>query len=135
MLQASFNQVLGLAHIGIIDWLETQGFEIRSIAGSSMGALVGGLYAAGKLEEYKAWVLTLGISDMMELVSLSHAAERAIARGRRTRPPQGAWRISCRQSLPAQCSTGASSPLTEIWSPRAVKRTPKERSISLRFSS
>ena len=40
----------GLAHIGVIQVLEEKGFDIRSISGSSMGALIGGIYAAGKLD-------------------------------------------------------------------------------------
>ena len=40
----------GLAHIGAIEELEAQGYRITSIAGCSMGALIGGVYAAGKLE-------------------------------------------------------------------------------------
>ncbi|MBW1958940.1 MAG: patatin-like phospholipase family protein, partial [Deltaproteobacteria bacterium] len=47
----------GYAHIGIIEVLEDYGYEIKSIAGSSMGALIGGLYACGKLDAYKEWVL------------------------------------------------------------------------------
>lgn len=43
----------GLAHIGVIRWLEENGYEIRAVAGSSMGALVGGIHAAGKLREYE----------------------------------------------------------------------------------
>ncbi|MBQ7710864.1 MAG: patatin-like phospholipase family protein, partial [Bacteroidales bacterium] len=39
----------GLAHIGAIEELEAQGYRITSIAGCSMGALIGGVYAAGKL--------------------------------------------------------------------------------------
>ena len=49
----------GLAHIGVIQWLTTNGYDIRSIAGSSMGALVGGIYAASKLDVYAEWVLAL----------------------------------------------------------------------------
>jgi NTE family protein len=37
----------GLAHIGVIHWLEENDYKIRSIAGSSIGALIGGIYAAG----------------------------------------------------------------------------------------
>ena len=37
----------GLAHIGAIEKLEAQGYRITSIAGCSMGALIGGVYAAG----------------------------------------------------------------------------------------
>lgn len=49
----------GLSHIGVIQWLIENGYEIRSIAGSSMGALVGGIFATGKLKVYAEWVLAL----------------------------------------------------------------------------
>lgn len=49
----------GIAHIGVIDELEKRGYEISSVAGTSMGSLIGGVYAAGKLEELKAWTATL----------------------------------------------------------------------------
>jgi len=64
----------GYAHIGVIEILEEQGYEIKSISGSSMGALIGGLYAAGKLEAYKEWVLSLDFIDTLKLldISLSH---------------------------------------------------------------
>ena len=41
----------GLAHIGAIEELEAKGYHICSIAGCSMGALVGDVYATGKLNE------------------------------------------------------------------------------------
>ena len=40
----------GLAHIGAIEVLEEHGYRITSVAGASMGALVGGIYAAGGLD-------------------------------------------------------------------------------------
>jgi len=46
----------GYAHIGVIEALEARGFEIISIAGCSMGALIGGIYASGKLPEYRECV-------------------------------------------------------------------------------
>ncbi|HRW21633.1 MAG TPA: patatin-like phospholipase family protein, partial [Bacteroidales bacterium] len=49
----------GVAHIGVIEELEKQGFEIKSIAGTSMGALVGGMYATGELNVYKEWMCSL----------------------------------------------------------------------------
>lgn len=58
----------GLAHIGVIEWLTENGYEIRSIAGSSMGALVGGIYAAGKLDVYKHWVTALARGDVLRLL-------------------------------------------------------------------
>lgn len=61
----------GLAHIGVIEWLEENGYEIRSIAGSSMGALIGGIYAAGKLDAYKHWVTALDRADVVRMLDLS----------------------------------------------------------------
>lgn len=61
----------GYAHIGVIEELEKRGFEIVSISGSSMGALIGGLYACGKLEEYKQWVLELDPLDVAALIDFS----------------------------------------------------------------
>jgi NTE family protein len=61
----------GLAHIGVIQWLTENGCAIRSIAGSSMGALVGGIYAAGKLETYANWVSALERMDVVRLLDPS----------------------------------------------------------------
>ena len=61
----------GLAHIGAIDTLESHGYEITSIAGCSMGALIGGMYAAGKLPEVKDWVLALDRRKVLSLVDFS----------------------------------------------------------------
>jgi len=58
----------GYAHIGVIEELLAQGFDIRSIAGSSMGALIGGVYAAGKLDAYRDWVLPFARLDVLRLV-------------------------------------------------------------------
>ncbi len=57
----------GLAHIGVIRYLEERDFDICSISGCSMGAVVGGIYAAGKLAEYEKWVCAI---DRMDIVSL-----------------------------------------------------------------
>ncbi len=61
----------GLTHIGVIKWLEEKGFKIRSIAGSSMGALIGGIYSTGKLETFTNWVLSLRKSDIFQLIDFS----------------------------------------------------------------
>ncbi len=58
----------GLAHIGVIQWLTENGYDIRSIAGSSMGALVGGIYAAGKLEVYAGWVSALERMQVLRML-------------------------------------------------------------------
>ena len=64
----------GLAHIGIIHWLEESNYNICSIAGSSIGALIGGIYAAGKLNEYEQWVCAIKKIDIVKLLDLSWGA-------------------------------------------------------------
>jgi len=61
----------GYAHIGVIEALLEHDYEIKSISGSSMGALVGALYACGKLEEFTKWVLGLDLLDVAKLVDFS----------------------------------------------------------------
>ncbi|MCX2980223.1 serine protease [Halieaceae bacterium IMCC14734] len=61
----------GMAHIGVIRELERAGFEIASIAGCSMGAVVGGVYAAGKLDDFERWVTALTSRDMLRMLDLS----------------------------------------------------------------
>lgn len=61
----------GLAHIGVIQVLEKHGYQIRSISGSSMGALVGGIYAAGHLPTYTQWVTALDRFDVLKLLDVS----------------------------------------------------------------
>lgn len=61
----------GLAHIGVIEFLNANDFEIRCIAGASMGALIGGIYAAGKLDVYTRWVTELSRNDVVRLLDLS----------------------------------------------------------------
>ncbi len=54
----------GLAHIGVINELVKQGFQITSVSGSSIGSVIGGLYAMGKLHEYTEWVSTFNKMDI-----------------------------------------------------------------------
>ena len=61
----------GLAHIGVIEELEAHGYRITSIAGCSMGALIGGVYAAGKLAEFREWMKTVDRKKMLELTDFS----------------------------------------------------------------
>lgn len=61
----------GYAHIGVIEELIAQGFPIESIAGSSIGALIGGVHAAGKLAEYRDWVRSLQRLDVLRLLDWS----------------------------------------------------------------
>ena len=75
-LALSSGGARGLAHIGAIEELEAQDYHISSVAGCSMGALIGGVYAAGKLKEFREWMKTIDRKKMLELTdfsfSLSH---------------------------------------------------------------
>jgi NTE family protein len=61
----------GYAHIGVIEELEARGYEIGCVAGCSMGAVVGGIYAAGKLREYREWTESLDYLDVLRLLDVS----------------------------------------------------------------
>lgn len=61
----------GLAHIGVIDALLERNFRIESIVGTSMGALIGGVYAMGKLDVYRDWVCALDRIDVFRLLDIS----------------------------------------------------------------
>ncbi|WJN57467.1 patatin-like phospholipase family protein [Pseudomonas sp. SO81] len=61
----------GYAHIGVIEELEARGYEIGCIAGCSMGAVIGGIYAAGKLSEYREWTESLDYLDVLRLLDVS----------------------------------------------------------------
>jgi NTE family protein len=70
-LVLSSGSARGIAHIGVIEELERQGFEIRSIAGSSMGALIGGMYASGNLHVCKDWLYNLDKRAVFSLIDFT----------------------------------------------------------------
>jgi NTE family protein len=72
----------GLAHIGIIKWLEEHDYKIISVSGSSMGALVGGIYALGKLDEYERWVRAITATDIFRLLDITFDRD-GLVRGER----------------------------------------------------
>lgn len=61
----------GLTHIGVIRCLEDRDYEIKYISGSSVGALVGGIYAAGELDVYVEWVKALKRRNILRLLDIS----------------------------------------------------------------
>lgn len=64
----------GLAHIGVIEELEHRGYQISEVAGCSAGALVGGMYAAGKLPEFKDWICHLDRLDVFSLMDFTFSS-------------------------------------------------------------
>ena len=61
----------GVAHIGVINELVSQGYNITSISGTSMGALVGGMYATGNLKTFEEWMCSLSKLDVFNLVDFT----------------------------------------------------------------
>jgi NTE family protein len=72
----------GLAHIAVIEELEARGYEITSIAGSSMGAVVGAFYACGKLDVYKEWAMKLDPWSVLKLMDFT-ISSYGFVRGRK----------------------------------------------------
>ncbi|PVY78252.1 NTE family protein [Tamilnaduibacter salinus] len=68
----------GYAHIGAIEVLEERGYQVVATSGCSMGALIGGLHAAGCMQDYKDWVTGLGQFDVLRLLDVSWSTPGAI---------------------------------------------------------
>ena len=66
----------GLAHIGVIEELESRNYEISSISGTSIGSVIGGAYAAGGLNTYKNWVLGLTKMEVFKLMDFTYSKSR-----------------------------------------------------------
>lgn len=65
----------GIAHIAVIEELEKAGYEIIEVIGCSMGAVVGGIYAAGHLEAYKKWIFSLTKKGVFDLLDFTFAKQ------------------------------------------------------------
>lgn len=70
-LVLSMGGARGIAHIGVIEELLRHDYEITSIAGSSMGAMVGAMYASGKMDECKEWLYSWDKKKMWELADFT----------------------------------------------------------------
>ena len=68
----------GVAHIGVIEELEKEGYTIKEVVGCSMGALVGGIYAAGYLPQFKEWLLKLSKLDVFRLFDFTFSVQGLI---------------------------------------------------------
>jgi NTE family protein len=72
----------GLAHIGVIQEILSRGYRITSIAGCSMGAFIGGLYAVGNLDKYTDWIVGMDKVDVLKMVDFS-LAHKGFIKGER----------------------------------------------------
>jgi NTE family protein len=64
----------GYAHIGVVEVLAERGYDIVGIAGSSLGAMIGGLRAAGRLDEFADWAKSLTQRTILRLLDFSISA-------------------------------------------------------------
>ena len=113
----------GLAHIGIIRYLEERGYDIRSISGCSMGAVIGGIYAAGKLDDFSVTVIRqagLTAPSFTPTTPLTAGAYRWWIRGFAANGKPGKWSapasfdVGGRPTITAPVATvSAASPLFE----------------------
>lgn len=123
----------GYAGIGVIQVLEEHGCEVVAVSGTSMGALVGGLYAAGRLPEYAEWVSALSQRDVLRLLDPSLHA-RGLIRGEkvmgRVRELLGGVRI---EDLPIPYTAVATDLLTgrEVWFQRGLVEVAMRASVAL----
>ncbi len=72
----------GCAHIGAINMLEKNGYKITSVAGTSMGALVGGIYATGQLQQFEEWISSLDIMEVLRLIDFS-ISKKGLVKGKK----------------------------------------------------
>jgi NTE family protein len=72
----------GCAHIGAIKILEQNGFKITSVAGTSMGALVGGIYATGQLRQFEEWLTSLDKMEVLRLTDFT-ISTKGLVKGRK----------------------------------------------------
>lgn len=68
----------GFAYIGALEELEARGYEVTSIAGTSIGSLVGGIYASGRLTEFKEWLFALNNWEVFKLVDFSLSSNHLV---------------------------------------------------------
>jgi NTE family protein len=123
----------GYAHIGVIQALEEHGCDVVAVSGTSMGALVGGLYAAGRLPEYAEWVSALSQRDVLRLLDPSLHA-RGLIRGEkvmgRVRELLDGVRI---EDLPIPYTAVATDLLTgrEVWFQKGPVEVAMRASVAL----
>ncbi|MFT4614601.1 MAG: NTE family protein [Bacteroidia bacterium] len=107
----------GLAHIGVIRWLEENNYRIESIAGCSMGALVGGIYALGKLDEFSQWVSAIGTVDMFRLLDITLSSAGLVKGDRIIETLRALTGEKCIEDLPIAYTAVASDIVNEkeVW--------------------
>ncbi len=123
----------GYAHIGVIVELEERGFEVVGVAGTSMGALVGGLHAAGRLGAYTEWVVGLTQRDVLRLLDPTLRAPGVIRAERVMDRVRGMVEGVLIEDLPITYTAVATDLLagSEVWFQQGPLDTAIRASIAL----
>lgn len=72
----------GYAHLGAVEELRSRGHDIVALSGTSMGALVGGLVAGGREQDFTTWVLSLNQPRMLRLLDPARSGGGAVSLNR-----------------------------------------------------
>ena len=123
----------GFAHIGVIEVLGERGLEVVAVAGSSMGALVGGVMAAGRLKEFTEWVVGLKQRDVLRLFDPKWSSPGMITADRLIDQLGGFLGDTQIEDLPVPY-TAVATDITarrEVWFQRGSLRTAIRASIAI----
>lgn len=123
----------GYAHLGVLQVLDERGIEVVGVAGSSMGALVGAVLAAGRVDEYTEWVLGLTQLDVVRLADLKLSAPGAIRADKVLARVRDLLDDACIEDLPIPYTAVATDLLArkEVWFQRGPIVTAIRASIAI----
>ncbi|GIM88545.1 patatin-like phospholipase family protein [Paractinoplanes toevensis] len=123
----------GFAHIGVIQVLDERGFEVVAVAGSSMGALVGGVMAAGRLKEFTEWATGLKQRDVLRLLDPKWALAGVLAADRLIDHLDGFLDDALIEDLPIPYTAVATDITSrrEVWFQKGLLRSAIRASIAI----
>jgi len=123
----------GFAHIGVLKVLREAGYELDAIAGTSIGAVVGGCYLAGKLDELEDWARGLNRRRMLGMLDFSLGGSGLICGNRLVQGLVRELGDLTIESLPVPFAAIATEigPGHEIWLTRGPLVTAMRASMSL----
>jgi NTE family protein len=123
----------GFAHVGVIEVLAERGFEVVAVAGSSMGALVGGVTAAGRLAEFTEWAVALKQRDVLRLLDPKWALPGVLAADRLIDHLDGFLAEAMIEDLPIPYTAVATDITSrrEVWFQKGMLRSAIRASIAI----
>lgn len=123
----------GYAHIGVIQVLQERGHDIVAVSGASMGALIGGIHCAGKLDEFTAWAEGLSRTNVLRLMEPKFGTGGAVTAGGLMREVRGLVADTLIEDLPIPFTAVATDLLArrEVWFQRGSLASALRASIAI----